>query len=103
MDPPGVLLGSVSFGSLYWGSLRERSECPLRMEPLHQIPKICASEIHLHTAEHIPNGPWQGFLAPRCIPARGAAITRPRDATRAKMIKDLKAMSVVRVFSEGTR
>jgi hypothetical protein len=81
-------------------SLRERSECPLpRVKLAHQIPRISTSADVLSCRwRRIANAPVQGSLAPRSLLPTGAAITRPRDATRAKIIKDLKDMIMNQVF-----
>jgi hypothetical protein len=80
-----LLLERVTLLLSKLASLRERSECPLlRIKLAHQIPV-------------------QGSLAPRSLLATGAAITRPRDAMRAKINKDLKDMIMNQVFFGGKR
>jgi len=70
-DPPEALERVTLFPSNS-ASLRARPECPSPATyRAHKIPE-------------------QGFLAPK--PAKGAVITRPTDAARAKIINDLKAI-----------
>jgi len=72
-DPPEGL-ERVTLSPPKSASLRARPEC--------SSPATCRAH----------QDPEHEFLAPKCIPAKGAVITRPADATRAKIIKDLKAM-----------
>ena len=96
MGSVGRLLERVTLLPSKLASLRERSVCPLpRTKRAHQSPNVrmSANALSCHW-RWTANAPVQESLAPRLLLATGAAITRPRDATKAKMIKDLKDMIV---------
>lgn len=89
---PGVLLVLVL--TSYLASLRERSECPsgwIKRALKVANTRMLARYVLMPPADG--NVQLQEFFA-----SKGAAETHPSDATRAKMIKDLKTMAVLQIF-----
>lgn len=91
VDPPGgMLLESLPSN---FASLRERSGC-LSTKRAHQTPRMGMSVRYIIVSLVAADAPLQGSLAARCLPSKGTAETSPREATKTKVIKDLKVIVI---------
>lgn len=90
--PRGLLELRVSL--LLSGSLRERSR-RLWIKRVHQPPRIRMSARYIPIQFMVADAPLQELRASRWLLSKGTAKARPRNARRAKKIKDLKVMVIV--------